>query len=93
MAVSPGSPQQAHPPPQLPQDPSIGVILGNYLTQFALWCRQGFAAQLKNNVALPGIMLQAYDTPAGTTPKVFLLRVNSAGTVTATPVALGGGGP
>ncbi len=36
-------------------------------------------------------LLQAGDAPAGTTPKVFLLQVSTAGTLVVTPVALGGG--
>ena len=38
-------------------------------------------------------MLQAHDAPAGTNAKVFLIQVNSAGAITATPIPLGGGKP
>jgi hypothetical protein len=84
-------PQQAHPPPPIPADPSISGTLTNYLTQFSTWCRNGFAAQMKTGTALPGILLQAYDAPSGTVPKVFMLQVNTAGAVVLTPVPLGGG--
>ena len=95
MVTSPGapSPSQAHPPPPLPHDPTIGSVLSNYLTQFSLWCRQGFAAQMKNNVALPGIMLQANDAPAGVAPNVWMLTVTQNGNFTAVQVPLGGGKP
>ena len=73
--------------------PTLSSQLTNYLTQFSLWCRNGFAAQLKNNIALPGILLQANDAPADTVPKVFLLQVDTAGAVVLTPVALGSGKP
>ena len=90
MVAVTSTPQPAVAPPQLPQDPSIPMVLSSYLQQFSLWCRNGFADKLKNNVALPGIMLQAYDAPTGTRPKVFLIRVSTAGVVSATPVAIGG---
>ena len=56
-----------------------------------MWCRNGFAAKLKANTALPGVMLQAHDAPAGTNPPVFHLKVNSDGTLASVPVALGSG--
>ena len=85
------TPPAAQPPPDLPHDSSITTQLSNYLRTFSLWCRDGFAAKLDRQTALPGIMLQAYDAPAGTTPKVFIVRVNTAGTLSVTPVSLGGG--
>jgi len=95
MIVSPGAPtpSQAHPPPPLPNDPTITSVLSNYLQQFSLWCRQGFAAKLNANQALPGIMLQANDAPPGVAPNVWLLQVQQNGTFVATPVPLGGGQP
>lgn len=90
MAATAPLPQ---PPPPLPADPSMSNMLTNYLTQFSLWCRRGFAAQLKNNVALPGILLQANDAPAGTIPAVFMLQVQTDGTIVATPMPLGSGSP
>jgi hypothetical protein len=84
-------PQQQHPPPPIPSDPSLSSTLTNYLTQFSAWCRNGFADKLKSNVANPGVLLQAYDAPSGTTPKVFMIQVSTAGAIVATPVALGGG--
>jgi hypothetical protein len=87
------TPQPARPPPPLPSDPSISLTLSNYLTQFSLWCRQGFADKIKSNVAQPGLLLQASDAPAGTTPPVFMLQVKSDGTIVATPVPIGSGHP
>jgi hypothetical protein len=48
----------AQPPPDVPSDPAIGDRLGNYLRQFALWTRRGFAAKIDNGVAQPGLYLQ-----------------------------------
>lgn len=87
------TPQPARPPPPLPSDPSLSPTLVNYLTQFSLWCRNGFADKIKSNVAQPGLLLQANDAPAGTTPPVFHLQVKSDGTLVATPVPLGSGAP
>ena len=87
------TPQPSHPPPPLPSDPSLTPTLVNYLAQFSLWCRQGFADKIKSNVAQPGLLLQASDAPAGTTPPVFMLQVKSDGTLVAIQVAIGGGTP
>lgn len=90
-------PQQQHPPPPIPADPSISNTLTNYLTQFSTWCRNGFADKLKSNVALPGLLLQAYDAPAGTVPNVYLLQVRQTGTgapaIVLTQQPLGSGKP
>jgi hypothetical protein len=95
MVTAPGSPTPptAHPPPPLPNDPSVSSVMSNYLQQFSRWCRQGFAAKLNANVALPGIMLQANNAPSGVVPNVWLLQVNQNGTFVATPVPLGGANP
>lgn len=87
---APSAPQP-QPPPPLPNMPEIGPALSNYLTQFSHWARRGFAAQLKNNVGLPEVLLQAADAPSGTVPPVFSLRVNRDGTLASVPVALGSG--
>jgi hypothetical protein len=71
--------------------PDVSSTLTNYLRTFALWCRHGFAAQMKTGTALPGILLQANDAPAGTTPAVFMLQVKTDGTVVTTPTAIGVG--
>jgi hypothetical protein len=73
----------------MPHMPEISVAHQNYLTQLSTWARESFASQLKSNVALPGILLQANDTPDGQTPAVFLLQVTTAGALVAVPVALG----
>ena len=90
MANQP-TPRTLQPPPDLPSMPDVSTTLTGYLRNFALWCRHGFADKISGTVAQPGLMLQAYDAPAGTTPKVFIIRVNTAGTLSVTPMALGGG--
>jgi len=91
MAVQ--APRTLQPPPDLPSMPDVSETLTGYLRNFALWCRHGFADKLTGSSALPGVMLQAYDAPDGTIPKVFLIRVNSTGVVSTTPIPLGGGRP
>ena len=93
MASTYPTPRTLQPPPDLPNMPDVSNTLTGYLRNFALWCRHGFADKLSVSTAAPGVMLQAYDAPVGTTPKVFLLQVNSAGSIVATPVPLGGGKP
>ena len=92
MATYP-SPPAAQPPPDLPNMPDVSNTLSQYLRTFSLWCRNGFAAKLDANSAAPGILLQAYDTAAGATPKVWMIRVNSAGVVSTTAMPLGTGKP
>jgi hypothetical protein len=87
------TPPQAHPPPDLPNDPTVSPTLTNYLRTFSLWCRQGFAAKLNVNVALPGIMLQSINPPPGQPPKVFYLQVLDNGSFQTTQIPLGGGKP
>ena len=91
MAAQAPSSFTPQPPPSLPHDPSLSATLINYLTQFSLWCRNGFGAKLNANQALPGILLQANDAPSGQTPPTFILQVNSAGAVVVTPVAIATG--
>jgi hypothetical protein len=86
-------PRTLQPPPDLPSMPDVSDTLSNYLRTFSLWCRHGFADKISGSTAQPGMLLQANDAPAGTTPKVFLIHVNSAGAISATPVPLGGGKP
>jgi hypothetical protein len=92
MAVFP-TPQGEQPPPDLPAMPDVSETLSNYLRTFALWCRRGFADRMPAHAATAGIMLMANDAPAGTSPPVFLVQVNSAGAIVATRVSLGGGQP
>ena len=51
--------------------------------------RHGFADKISATAAAPGVMLQATDDPT----KIFMLQVNAAGAISATPIALGGGKP
>jgi hypothetical protein len=92
MAPKPPS-ASLQPPPDLPSDPQMSTQLSGYLRNFSLWCRNMFQDRLPANTALPGVLLQAYDATPGTNPNVFLIRVNSAGAISATQVALGEGRP
>ena len=87
------TPRTIQPPPDLPNLPEASSSLSNYLRNFALWCRHGFADKISASTAQPGVMLSAYDAPAGTIPKVFMIRVNSAGVVSTFEIPLGGGKP
>jgi hypothetical protein len=93
MAASQPTVAAPQPPPDLPSMPDVSTTLTQYLRTFSLWCRNGFADKISGTTAQPGLMLQAYDAPAGTTPKVYIIRVNMAGAISATPIALGGGQP
>lgn len=86
-------PRTIQPPPELPNMPEVSDKLTNYLRTFALWCRHGFADKISGTTAQPGLMLQANDAPAGTTPAVFMLQVKTDGTIVATPMPLGTGSP
>jgi hypothetical protein len=87
------TPRTVQPPPDLPSMPDVSTTLSGYLRNFALWCRQGFADKISATTAQPGVMLSAYDAAAGTIPKVFMVRVNSAGVVSTVEIPLGGGKP
>ena len=91
--ATPQLPRTIQPPPDLPNMPDASNMLTGYLKNFSLWCRHGFADKLSGSTALPGVMLQAYDAPTGTTPKVFMLQVSTAGAVVVTAIPLGGGKP
>lgn len=80
--------------PNLPADPKqLGMVLGQYLNTFALWCRNSFSERLPANQALPYLLLQASDPPANTTPKVFKVTVTTAGALVVTNIPLGSGLP
>jgi hypothetical protein len=91
MVASVPSPAAAQPPPPIPQMEDVSPTLTNYLSQFALWCRRGFAAKMNANVAVDGILFQAYNPPAGAQPTVWTLQVNQQGNFVITQVALGSG--
>ncbi len=90
MASQQQTSQSASIPPDVPSDPSIGGPLSIYLRNFALWCRNGFAEQMRNNQAVPGLLVRANDAPVGSNPAVFMIQVKTDGTIVATPVPLGG---
>jgi hypothetical protein len=71
-------------PPSVPA--SAQPEVKDYLTRFALWTRNNLSAKLSSTHALPGILLQAKDST-----KVFLIEVDSSGTITATAQPLGQG--
>ena len=91
MAIRQRSPPSAVQPPDVPSDPGISGALGIYLRSFALWCREGFNAQMRNDDALPGVLLRGYDTLAGENPNVWMLEASGSGTLALAPVALGTG--
>jgi hypothetical protein len=93
MAYTQPTPRTIQPPPDLPSMPDVSDTLTGYLRNFSLWCRHGFADKISGTTAQPGVMLMANDAPAGTTPAVFLIQVNSAGAIVATPMPLGSGKP
>jgi hypothetical protein len=87
------SPASLQPPPDVPNDPKISEALTQFLRTFSLWCRRGFATKLPADTALPGILLQAFDAAPGTTPAVWMLRVQSNGSFVAHQVSVGGPNP
>ena len=91
MAAQQQTPQSARIPPDVPSDPGISQALGVYLRNFSLWARNGFAEQMRNNVALQGVQLRGYDTPAGENPAIWMLEASGSGTLALAPVALGTG--
>jgi hypothetical protein len=91
--ATPQQPRTVQAPPDLPNMPDVSDTLSNYLRTFSLWCRHGFADKISGTTAQPGLMLQANDAPAGTTPAVFMLQVQTDGTLVAIPMALGTGKP
>ena len=93
MAAPHPTTRTVQPPPDLPNMPDVSSTLSGYLRNFALWCRHGFADKISASTAQPGLMVAAYDTPAGQPPKVFMIRVNAAGVISAVAIPLGGGNP
>jgi hypothetical protein len=95
MALAPQqqTPQAARIPPDVPADPNISSGLGVYLRNFALWARNGFAEQMRNNEAHPGLLVRAYDTAPGANPKIFMIEVSTAGVIRARQIGLGGPNP
>lgn len=89
MAIAPRTVQGS---PNMPVMPDVDPKLITYLHSFALWCRHGFADKVSGNTAQPGLMLQANDAPAGTTPAVFMVQVKTDGTIVTTRMPLGSGG-
>ena len=83
------TPQAARIPPDIPGDPGISDKLGVYLRNFALWARNGFAEQMRNDEAQQGLMLRGYDTPPGENPAIWMLEVSKAGILGLARMALG----
>jgi hypothetical protein len=93
MASQQQTPMSARIPPDVPSDPKISDALSQYLRNFALWCRNGFAEQMRNNEAVPGLLLRASDTAPGANPKIFRIEVDSTGALSTVQVGLGGRNP
>jgi hypothetical protein len=94
MAATGQTPIATRAPPPVPRGaPNMPAGLADYLHQFALWARTNMSQKLPASQALPGLLLQAYDTAEGDAPQVFLVRVNSAGVISATAQSLGEGKP
>jgi hypothetical protein len=95
MALAPQqqTPQAARIPPDVPSDPKISEALTNYLRNFALWARNGFAEQMRNDEAHKGLLVRAYDTAPGSNPKIFMIEVSSAGVIRTRAIGLGGDNP
>lgn len=94
MAINSLITASPQPPPDVPDDPGIGMRLGNYLRQFSLWSRRGFATKLDAGVALPGLLLQ--ESGVAGTPRVYRLTITvSSGTpaIQLTQASLGDGQP
>jgi hypothetical protein len=92
MANQP-TPRTIQPPPDLPSMPDVSTQLSSYLRNFSLWCRHGFADKPSINQPLHGLMFQAIDAPAGTTPEIWMLQVRTGGAFVLTQMPLGGGKP
>lgn len=90
MAIAPRTIQAS---PTMPDMSGVDPKLVGYLHSLTLWARHGFADKISGSAAQPGIMLMAKDPPAGTTPKVFMIQVTTAGAVVATPIDIGEGKP
>ena len=84
------TPITSQPPPELPNMPDVGPALTNYLRTFSLWCRKGFAAQMKAGTALPGYCYRPTTRRREPTPAVYQLGVSSGGELTLAPVPLAG---
>jgi|HubBroStandDraft_3_1064219.scaffolds.fasta_scaffold1031926_2 hypothetical protein len=95
VAQAPTLPPTTPNPPDLPSMPQVGPVATDYLRRFSLWCKKALDSKqpLVAAQAQTGIMLVAFDAPAGVTPNVYLLQVNQQGNFVSTPVPLGGGQP
>jgi hypothetical protein len=89
MARQQQTPSSAKIPPDVPADPAISTALTQYLRNFSVWCREGFADSFRNKEALRGIMLRGYDTPPGANPAVWMLEVAGSGQLGVAPMKLG----
>lgn len=85
--VSSPLPRTLQPPPDVPALKADAPTLTNYLRNFALWCRHGFADKLSTSMATPAIN---FSTPSG---QVYALSVADDGTVVTTAVKIGSGSP
>jgi hypothetical protein len=94
MPASQPLPRTLQPPPELPNDPKLSDTLAQYLRNFSLWCRHGFADKVSSSSSQPGVLLQAtVNVPSDVNPNSFLLQVGQSGGVWISPVAMGKGQP
>ena len=89
-ALQPIAPAE-QPPPELPNMPDVSDTLSRYLRTFSLWCRNGFHDKLSSTAALPEVLLQGYNAPAGTLPASWSLQTAQNGGLFVTPIAAGSG--
>ena len=84
-------PRTLQPPPELPDDPTLSTVLAQYLRTFSLWCRRGFGDKLSGTTAQPGLMLQAFNPPAGVQPTVWMVEVGQNGNLHTQQISLASG--
>lgn len=89
MATGPLAPPQAFPPPDLPSMPEVGPTLSSYLRRFSTWANQQISRKVPLNTAVNGILLSAYDAPAGSLPNVYLVQVHQNGAIVTTLIPPG----
>jgi hypothetical protein len=83
------APPQSAPPPDLPSMPDVGPNLTNYLRRFSAWATTQLQAKVPLNTGVNGVLLTAFDAPAGTLPNTYLVQVQQTGTLVATLITPG----
>lgn len=91
--AGPVAPPQAFPPPDLPAMPDVGPTLTSYLRRFSAWASNQVSTKVPLHTAVNGILLSAYDPPAGSLPNVYLVQVHQNGVIVTTLVPPGSPAP